>query len=89
MPLKKKYARNKKTCTVTFVLPARSGVKSACIVGEFNNWDKDAEPMHLQEDGSLLAEITLDADQEYQYRFFVDGSTWMTDEDADDLVGRS
>jgi len=70
MPLKKSYTKDKKTCKVTFILPADIRAKSAFVVGEFNNWDRDTTPMDPAPDGSLQVEVALPTGQSYQYRFF-------------------
>ncbi len=83
MPLKKKYDKSKKKCRVTFILPAEINAKSATLVGEFNNWDRDSLPMQQMPDGTWQIEIELAAGDEYQYRYFVNGSEWYNDWEAD------
>lgn len=48
--------------------------KGASVIGDFNNWDKAATPMHLQEDGLWVAEVELSAG-EHDYQFVVDSAT--------------
>ncbi len=84
--LKKRYASGGKICKVTFTLPHQIEATSATLVGDFNNWDKDALPMTRSEDDSWKAEVKLKAGQEYQYRYFVNGNEWHNDQNADKFV---
>lgn len=81
--LKKDYSPNGATCTVTFILPREADARSAYVVGDFNNWLKDATPMSRNEDGTWIAAVTLEAGHEYQYRYFINGTTWYNDPQAD------
>lgn len=84
--LKKRYASGGKICKVTFTLPHQIEATSATLVGDFNNWDKDALPMTRAKDDSWKAEVKLKAGQEYQYRYFVNGREWHNDQNADKSV---
>lgn len=84
--LKKRYISSGKICKVTFTLPRQTEATSAALVGDFNNWDKDALPMKRGKDGSWKVEIELEAGQEYQYRYFVNGLERLNDQAADKYV---
>ena len=38
--LNKKYSKDKKTCKVTFELPAEVGAKTVHLHGDFTGWEK-------------------------------------------------
>ena len=84
--LKKRFLADGKVCKVTFTLPAEVKARTASVVGEFNNWDKEANLMTKNKDGSFKIEIKLEAGREYQFRYLVDGSDWHNDWDADKYV---
>jgi 1,4-alpha-glucan branching enzyme len=81
--LKKKYVSDDKVCKVTFVLPTEIQAKSAHVVGDFNNWSKDATPMKQLKDGTWKVELSLDSGHEYQYRYLVNGTEWHNDWESD------
>jgi len=64
------------------VFRAGQGVKSVSVAGEFNAWNKDANPMHADADG-VTWRTTLRLDPgSYQYKFVVDGDKWTVDPQA-------
>ena len=84
--LDKKYSKDKKTCKVTFVLPAEVGAKTAQLHGDFTDWDKAPKKMRRYEDGSFKVSATLDAKKRYQFRYLLDGERWENDWQADAYV---
>nr|MBN1228811.1 isoamylase early set domain-containing protein [Anaerolineae bacterium] len=83
MMLKKRYLSDGTICKVSFYLPEQIDAKTAYVVGDFNNWNKEATPMVRLKSGQWKADINLDAGKEYQYRFLVNGSEWHNDWEAD------
>ncbi len=79
--MKKAFSKSKNTCKVTFSLPEGRTAKAAYVVGDFNGWRQDALPMKKGKAG-YSATVELDPDQEYQYRFLIDGS-WENDPAAE------
>ncbi len=51
--------------------------KSVSLVGEFNNWDANANPMQ-NENGTWKLTLPL-APGTYQYKFYVNGADWKPD----------
>ena len=84
--LKKRYITKGTMCKVTFILPSEIEAKSASVVGDFNNWDKGADPMDQLKDGTWKAVINLEAGRKYQYRYLVNGTDWHNDWEADDYA---
>ena len=63
---------------VQFSLEAPSA-RHVAVVGDFNNWDPQATPLHrTSPDGRWLITLPL-APGRYQYTFIVDGARWTAD----------
>jgi 1,4-alpha-glucan branching enzyme len=84
--VKKTYAKNGKTCRVTFDLPAEVEAESVFLCGEFNDWDKSQYQLKARKKGNFSITITLEADKEYRFRYWIDGERWENDWDADRYV---
>ncbi len=84
----KKYLKSKPVCKVTFeVAPEQlNGAKKVAIAGEFNNWQADATPLKKGKEGNYKVTLELEAGNDYQFRYVVDGKTWENDWDADKYV---
>ena len=63
---------------MNFVFVARSA-SSVAIVGDFNDWQEGASPLHrVTDDGMWAITIPL-APGRYHYTFVVDGTRWVAD----------
>ncbi|MBX2875956.1 MAG: 50S ribosomal protein L27 [Saprospiraceae bacterium] len=83
--LKKQYLKNKPTCKVTFSLPkeAVNGGSEVRVLGEFNNWTwEQGVPMKAAK-AEYKASVELDAGRQYEFRYLIDGTTWVNDWAAD------
>ena len=64
---------------VKFSLRAPKNTQSVAVVGNFNNWNKNAHPMLDEDgDGTWETEISLPPGV-YQYRFLLNGTRWIKD----------
>jgi 1,4-alpha-glucan branching enzyme len=79
----KKTPRKNGTVSVTFELPAQVVGDTVHLVGDFNEWSKDATPMTRRKDGRHSATVSLKAGAAYRYRYLVDGHRWENDWSAD------
>ena len=88
MSIKKQYLKTKPVCKVTFKMLKDQvhGAKSVRIVGDFNDWDDNATPMKSLKNGAFTATLALEPDQEYQFKYLIDGTTWENDWHADKYV---
>ena len=84
--LKKSYSKTGAKCRVTFKLPAEVGAETASLCGDFNEWDQEATPMKQLKDGSFSVSVSLDADNSYRFRYFLDGERWENDWEADEYL---
>lgn len=81
--IQKEYTKTRRSCRVTFTLPAEAGANTASLCGEFNAWDPKANPMKVHKDGSFSVTISLKPGEEYRFRYLLDGERWENDWDAD------
>lgn len=73
---------------VEFILPEAiaADAESAYLVGDFNDWDEVSIPMTQFKNGKFKVTVELEPDQEYQFRYLVNGNQWHNDWDADRYV---
>lgn len=85
MSIEKSYLKNKPVCKVKFVLPKHqfNGAKKVNLVGDFNGWDTQAQPMRKQKSGDYATTLELAPGREYAFRYLLDGSSWENDGAAD------
>lgn len=86
--IRKEYQQDKNVCRVTFRLPkiAASGAKNVCVVGDFNNWGMQANPMKRLPNGDYTVSLELETGKEYHFRYLIDQSRWENDWNADKYV---
>lgn len=84
--IKKQYLKSRPVCKVTFELPANVEADSAAIVGDFNGWEVGATPMQQLKDGRFKAVVELEKDNQYQFRYVVNGGEWLNEDEADGYV---
>ena len=91
MSLKKQFLKSKPVCKVSFRVDAAeaSGASKIQLLGDFNNWDKSAEPMTQLKSNDFTATLELEAGKEYQFRYLLDGSVWKNEAQADSFVSNS
>jgi len=88
MAVKKQFYEKTSVCKVTFKL-TKDIVNSANrvnLAGEFNNWDINNIPMKKLKGGEYSVSVNLPKGREYQFKYLIDGNSWMNDKDADKHV---
>jgi len=88
MSIKKTVFKQNK-CKVNFGISSvdGKGFTEASLVGDFNNWDVNANKMKkLKKDGSFSIQKTFETGKEYQFKYFLDGKVWLNDSEADKQV---
>ena len=83
--LTKKFLKAKPVCKVTFQLPQGIEAKQVSVVGDFNNWDTNANALKKSK-GVWRTTLDLEQGREYQFRYFVNESEWHNDEAADKYI---
>ena len=88
MSLKKTFSADNTKCSVTFNInaTAAAGAEKAYLVGEFNDWSETATPMKKNADGSFSVKKQFEVNKEYQFRYLLDGKTWINDWKADKYI---
>lgn len=86
MSIKKQFLKSKPVCKVGFKLSKEmaEGATKACLVGDFNGWNETIDEMNRLKDGSFSFSVDLETGRNYQFRYLLDGSTWVNDEAADE-----
>jgi 1,4-alpha-glucan branching enzyme len=87
MGITKKYLPDGEFCRVTFTLPTGHSktAETATIVGDFNEWDTRTHPMKRRKNGQFAISLDLKTNNEYQFRYLLDGNNWVTDLKSDAL----
>lgn len=72
-----------KKVKVTFTVP-EDGIdgRGLAVVGDFNDWDPTATPLHPEGD-VRAATITVPAGGRYAFRYLAEGGWWFNDDAAD------
>ena len=88
MSLKKSFSADGKKCSVEFTVNvnAAAGAEKVYLVGEFNSWDQTSLPMKKNPDGSFSLKKQLATNAKYQFRYLLDGHTWINDWKADEYI---
>ena len=85
MSIRKRYLKKDPLCSVTFSLSKTAAASASAVhlVGDFNGWDKTANPMRRQKNGSFAVSLSLERGREYQFRYLLDHERWENDWQAD------
>ncbi|MCB0064789.1 MAG: isoamylase early set domain-containing protein [Caldilineaceae bacterium] len=67
---------------VRFELPSCLWADRIYVVGDFNDWNATATPMHQDRDGVWRATVDLRRGSSYEFRYLIDGK-WTSDTHAD------
>ena len=81
--LKRRRISGSNTVKVSFILPADDARLPASVVGEFNEWDRTADPLVRRSNGTFSAVVPLVADATYRFRYRSEDGTWFNDDNAD------
>lgn len=81
--VKKNINSNSADIEVTFEVEDAEAEKVS-LVGEFNDWNKDTNPM-TKEDGIWKCTLTLKSGK-HEYQFVIDDTDWVVDPKADSNV---
>jgi len=79
--LKKRFFKTKDDCEVTFELDT-DGIDHADLVCEVNGW----QPIRMKKakKGPFRTKLRFPKDESFEFRYLVDGSRWINDNQADE-----
>jgi Glycogen recognition site of AMP-activated protein kinase len=83
--IEKKPLKTRPVCKVTLSLPGEAAPDAAtvCVMGEFNNWSRDATPMKRRKNGDFALSLDLEKGRSYRFRYLIDGwkfeNAWAAD----------
>jgi 1,4-alpha-glucan branching enzyme len=91
MSIKKQTLKSKPVCKVTFRIPKEKALEAskATIVGDFNEWKEEVNPMQKLKSGDFTLTLELAPKQSYQFRYLLNQSVWINDESADGYVSNT
>jgi 1,4-alpha-glucan branching enzyme len=84
--INKQYSKTKPVCKVTFTITTEQVGKNAevRVLGTFNEWSWDKGLVLTNKKKSYEGSLELAAGATYEYRYMVNGHSWVNDEAADD-----
>jgi len=83
----KNYTKTGKVCRVTFRHIPTAETAKIRLLGEFNEWGSSStDLLKKRKDGSFSVTISINAGQDYRFRYLLDDTTWENDTEADDYV---
>lgn len=81
--VKQTFIKSRKVYQLTFeVAPAelpQGAVKSLVVAGTFNGWSHTAAPFKKLKSGVYKAIVEVDQPGMHQYRYLLNGETWLND----------
>ena len=87
MSIKKQYLKNNAVCKLTFILKEKvNAIDNVRIAGDFNNWDRNCEPMKRLKPGGFSQTLNLDSGKSYQFKYLINDSVWENEPESDQLV---
>ncbi|MDM8521196.1 isoamylase early set domain-containing protein [Anaerolineales bacterium HSG6] len=86
--IKKRFFKTKDNCKVSFELPEGQlpegmEIEKISLVGDFNDWNQEATPLRRLKGGTWKEILDLQIDQEYNFRYVINGDVWYNDPEAD------
>lgn len=83
--LNRAFTPKRTVCKVTFSIPAEWADKSVNLVGDFNEWDTDADQLEKKK-GRWEITKRFKPENKYRFRYLIDGETWENDDAADTYI---
>ena len=81
--LKKRFFKTKDECEVTFEY-AGSNVQNAELVSDFNGWQPLLMKKAKKRGSPFRIKVRLPKEGQYQFRYRLDESIWVNDDNADE-----
>ena len=75
----------KQTCKVEFSFPADDAIEHIYVVGDFNDWNTHQHAL-VKKGATYTIVVNLPANQEFEFRYLINGNQWRNDPEADRIV---
>jgi 1,4-alpha-glucan branching enzyme len=88
MSIKKQVLKTKPVAKVSFKLSKAQaeGAAEVAVLGDFNDWNPEADIMKPLKDGSFSHTVELETGASYQFRYLADKQRWFDEPEADGFV---
>lgn len=83
--ISKEFTPKRTVCKVTLTLPEDWAKKEVVVAGSFNNWDTGSEKLEKKK-GKWTTTLRLKPENEYKFKYLIDGERWENDDAADQYV---
>ena len=85
MSIKKQYLKSKDLYKVTWAIDKKTanGAEAINLSGSFNDWSHHEHPMEKLRSGAFKIVMELPKNEEYQFRYLVDQTKWINEDEAD------
>ncbi len=83
--LTKKFTPKRTVCKVTFSVPSEIVNEEVALAGDFNDWDYESLKLK-KKNGVYQTEVRLKPENEYKFKYLIDGEVWENDYEADAYV---
>jgi 1,4-alpha-glucan branching enzyme len=79
MSIKKQVLKTKPVAKVSFKLSKAQaeGAAEVAVLGDFNDWNPEADIMKPLKDGSFSHTVELETGASYQFRYLADKQRWF------------
>lgn len=85
MSIQKQFLKSKPECKVTFSIQAKEA-KTVEVAGAFNNWKAQSTPLKKLKNGTFKGSVNLPTNKAYEFKYVIDGISWVNDDNADKYV---
>ena len=85
MSIQKQFLKSKPECKVTFSIQVKEA-NTVEVAGAFNNWKAQKMPLKKLKNGTFKGSVNLPTNKTYEFKYAVDGNSWVNDDSADKYV---
>jgi len=83
--ISKEFTPKRTVCKVTLTLPEEWANKEVVVAGSFNDWDTSSDKLE-KKNGKWTTTLRLKPENEYHFKYLIDGEKWENDDAADQYV---
>lgn len=83
--ISKEFTPKRTVCKVSLSVPEDWAEKKVVVAGSFNDWDTESEKLE-RKNGKWITTLRLKPQNEYRFKYLIDGERWVNDDAADGYV---